>query len=54
MKLLNTELNDKIWSDVRDKTLKHASYDSLVRYQIQNNFGWLWSNDGLVRLKVHN
>ena len=54
MKLLNKELNDKIWSDVNGKILKHVTWDSPVNKQIQNNFGWWDDDNNLIKLKIDN
>ena len=54
MKLLNNELNHKIWSDVYDKVLKHSPYHSPVREQIRKNLGWWEDDSSLIRLKIYN
>ena len=53
MKLINKELKNKIWNDVRDKILEHVPYHSPVRKRIRKNFG-LWSDITLIRLKIDN
>ena len=51
MKLLNNELEDKIWSDVRDKVNEHAPWDGPIHEQIRKNFG-LWGDVTLSTLKI--
>ena len=54
MNLLNKKLKDKLWIDVDDKVLKHLSYGSPVRNQIRKNFGYWWSDNNSVWLKIYN
>ena len=54
MKLLNDELDNKIWEDVHDKVLEYLLHNSLVRDKIGKNFGRWGNDDSLIRLKIFN
>ena len=54
MKLIKDELDNKIWSNVYDKVLEHAPWNSPVREQIRKNFGWWEDDSSLIRLKIYN
>ena len=49
MKLINDELKDKLWTDVRE-VIEHARP---VRIQIAKNLG-LWDDDNLIMSKIDN
>ena len=54
MKILKGELYDNILKDVSYKVRKPAPFGSPVRRQIAKNFGLVWSDDNLIRLKIYN
>ena len=54
MKLIKSELRDKIYSNVSDKVQEHVvPLDNPARNQIEKNLG-LWSDDDLIWLKILN
>ena len=54
MKLLKEELKDKIYFNVYGKVLKHAPWNSPVRWQIRKKIGWRDGGDNSIRLKIDN
>ena len=54
MKLLKDELANKGWDDAYNKVNEHAPWNSPVSQQIRKNFGLVWSDNNLIRSKIHN